>query len=332
MARPRSEPDFHLLSKVSTLYYLRDHTQQEIAERLHISRPKVSRLLQEAQDQGIVRITIAPPTGLHLELENQLEYAFGLEEAQVVDVDSAHADAVFRQIGSGAASYLARTVQPGETIGLTWGRTLNAMVDALSPQPTRGVRVVQTLGGVGRPESDAYAARLVPRLAELLEASAVMLPAPGIVGTSDARDVLRDDPHIQAAMREFEKLDVAFVGISSLESSAFLHDGHSVAPGMLEELQASGVSGHIALRFFDAEGAPVETSLDDRILGITHDQLLKVPRVVAAAGGVDKVDAIHAALLGKLVDVLIIDQLTARALMARGAGEALAGAASSAPG
>src|SRR5690606_37952383 len=59
MPRPRSRPDYYLLSKVSTLYYTRGLTQQEIADRLHISRPKVSRLLQEALNHNIVRISIA---------------------------------------------------------------------------------------------------------------------------------------------------------------------------------------------------------------------------------------------------------------------------------
>src|SRR5215213_2455070 len=114
MARPRSAPDLHLLSKVATLYYLRDETQQEIAERLHISRPKVSRLLQEAQEQGIVRITISPPTGLHLALETELETRFGLEEVQVVEVEAGHpAEVRRRQVGSAAAAYLVRTLQSG---------------------------------------------------------------------------------------------------------------------------------------------------------------------------------------------------------------------------
>jgi len=73
MPRPRSAPDLYLLSKVSTLYYLRDQTQQEIAERLRLSRPAVSRLLRDAQTHGIVQITISPPRGLHIDLESRLE-------------------------------------------------------------------------------------------------------------------------------------------------------------------------------------------------------------------------------------------------------------------
>lgn len=315
MPRPRSRPDFHLLSKISTLYYLRGHTQQEIADRLHISRPKVSRLLQEALTQNVVRISIAAPRELHLELEAELESRFDLIEALVVDVEPGPRESIYRQIGTGAAAYLTRTLQPGETIGLGWGMTLDAMVQATSPTPTEGVRIVQTLGGIGPPESGAYAADLVRRLADQLSASAVLLPAPGIVGTVSARNVLRQDPHVQMALRQYDSLDAVYIGIGSLQASPMLRDSHYLPPVTYAELEAAGAIGHIALRFFDADGRLVHTSLDDRTLSITPEQLKKAGRVVAVAGGPDKVAALYGALKGELIDVLITDQITAQALV-----------------
>ncbi|MBV9880234.1 MAG: sugar-binding transcriptional regulator [Gemmatirosa sp.] len=315
MARPRSAPDLYLLSKVSTLYYLRDQTQQDIAERLRISRPTVSRLLQEARDQGIVQITVAPPRGLHIELETRLEDRYGLEAVQVASGEAGQDPALLRrQVGVAAAAYLARTIQPNETLGLAWGTTLNAMVQAMAPLPTPGVRVVQTLGGIGPPDAEAYAADLVRRLAQLLGAGTVLLPAPGVVATAAVRDVLRDDPHVQTALRQLDALDTVYVGIGALATNPVLNDGHSLPAGTLAELRDAGAVGDIALRFFDAEGTPVETSLDGRLLGITTDQLRRVRRVVAVASGPEKEQAIRAALRAKLVNVLIIDEPTAQAL------------------
>lgn len=318
MARPRSAPDLYLLSKVSTLYYLRGQTQQEIAERLRLSRPTVSRLLQEARDQGIVQITVAPPRGLHIELESRLEERFGLEAVQIVDVEPGQSPELLRrQVGAAAAAFLARTVQPGETLGLAWGTTLDAMVQAMPPIPTSGVRVVQILGGIGPPDAGAYAGALVRRLAQQLGAAAALLPAPGVVATPAVRDVLSDDPHVQAALRHLDTLDTVFVGIGALSTNPVLNDGHSLPAGVRAELTEARAVGDVALRFFDAEGAPVRTSLDERILGITTEQLRRVPRVVAVAAGIDKVDAIRAALGARTVKVLITDQLTADALAAR---------------
>ncbi|MDB4915420.1 MAG: sugar-binding protein [Gemmatimonadetes bacterium] len=318
MPRPKSAPEPYLLGKVSALYYLRHHTQQEIAERLRVSRPTVSRLLREARDLGYVQITVASPRGLHLDLETQLEDVFELQVVQVIESPPGqNAELLRRQLGAAAAHYLARTVRPGETIGMAWGTTLNAMVDAMVPVSAPGSRVVQILGGIGAPDAPEYGAVLVRRLARLLEAQAVLLPAPGVVATAEVRDALRKDPHVRAALNELDSLDTVFVGLGSLASNPVLNDGHTLSKQARKELRNGNAVGDIALRFFDAHGQPVDTTLDNRILGITTDQIRKVDRVVAVAGGKDKITAIAAALEAKIVDVLITDRATAEALVGK---------------
>ena len=319
MPRPKSSPDPYLLGKVSALYYLRDHTQQEIAERLRLSRPTVSRLLREARDLGFVQITVTPPRGLHLDLETRLEDLFKLQTVRVAEGgDTANNSKVLQQqLGAAAARHLARTILPGETIGTAWGTTLTAMVDAMVPIPTEGSRVVQILGGLGAPDADEYGGVLARRLAQRLNAQVVLLPAPGVVATADVRDVLRKDPHVRAALNELDSLDMIFVGLGSLASNAVLNDGHTLTRQERKDLKVGRAACDIALRFFDAEGNSVRTTLDDRILGITTGQLRKAARVVAVAGGADKVEAIAAALKAGIVHVLITDRSTAEALVAR---------------
>jgi DNA-binding transcriptional regulator LsrR (DeoR family) len=320
MPRQKNQPDPYLLGKVSTLYYLRDHTQQQIAEHLRLSRPTVSRLLREARDLGFVQITVASPRGLYLDLEMRLEDQFRLETVDVVESDASSTDQLLqRLIGAAAANYLSRTLRPGETIGMAWGSTLSAMVNAMTPMPTADVRVVQILGGLGAPEAAENAAELVRRLAQLLDAKAVLLPAPGVLATQAVRDVLREDHHVRAALNQLDTLDTVFIGLGSLSSNAVLQDPHSPWYEAREELRKRGAVGDIALRFFDAHGSPVHTMLDDRILGITTQQLRRVGRVVAVAGGPEKVDAIAAALEARIIKVLITDRMTAEALVARSA-------------
>jgi len=312
----RAAPDLHLLTKVSTLYYIGQQTQQQIADRLRLSRPRISRLLADAQERGIVQITIAPPTGLHTELESRLEAEFGLEEAMVVEVDGRESDdMVRRHIGAAGAEHLWRTLMPGDSIGLAWGTTLEAMVQAMPPRAAERITVVQTLGGIGPPDHEAYAASIARRLATALDAAPVLLPAPGIVASPGVRDALRADPHVQAALGRLDALDVIYVGIGSLSSNPLLTDGQTIPTKALKELQRAGAIGDIALRFFDVSGRFVRTSLDERILGITPEQLQRHKRVVALAGGKKKIDAMRAALRAGVVNVLITDQATARALL-----------------
>lgn len=317
MPRRKSAPDPHLLGKVSTLYYLRHQTQEEISQRLRVSRPTVSRLLREARALGYVQITVASPPGLHLELETRLEDLFGLQSVRVVDGAPAQSpDLLRRHLGGGAADYLALTIRSGESIGLAWGRTLSAMVTAMNRLPTAGTRVVQVLGGLGPPDALEYGAELVRRLARQLDAQAVILPAPGVVATAEVCAVLQGDQHVRAALHELDSLDTVFVSLGSLASNALLNDGHTLSQKARKELQTKRAIGDIALRFFDAAGRPVHTGLDDRILGITTDQLRNVKRVVAVAGGADKAAAIAAALEAGIVHVLITDRSTAEVLCA----------------
>jgi DNA-binding transcriptional regulator LsrR (DeoR family) len=314
MPRNRASPDVYLLSKVSTLYYVQNQTQQEIAQRLGVSRPTISRLLQDAQNHGIVQITVAPQRGVYLELEGKIEERFHLDTAQIVSVERDGSD-LLQQLGRAAAAYLARTVKPGLSIGLAWGTTLQAMVQAVAPLPTEGVRVVQTLGGIGPPEAEAYASALVRRLARALGASPILLPAPGVVATTAVRDALGEDPHVNAALQQLDSLDMIFVGIGSLSSNTVLNDGMSLPPGAYAELVAAGAVGDIALRFFDANGEAATSTLEDRVLGVSVEQIRRTPRVVGVAGGPSKVEAILAALRADLLDVLITDVETAEALL-----------------
>jgi DNA-binding transcriptional regulator LsrR (DeoR family) len=108
-----------------------------------------------------------------------------------------------------------------------------------------------------------------------------------------------------------------FVGLGSLTSNEVLNDGHSFSKQARKELRSGHAVCDIALRFFDARGGAVRTALDDRILGITIDQLRKVRRVVAVAGGGGKTEAIAAGLKTRLVHALITDRATAEALLVR---------------
>lgn len=321
MAPTNDAADRRLMSKVSSLYYLRDLNQREIADRLHLSRPKVSRLLQQARDRDIVQISVASPENNFVELEADLEDRFGLEEALITPSGppDANGDTTFlkQQIGGAAANYLRRTVEKGDVLGITWGTTLQAMMQSLQPVKTNDVHVVQTLGGVGPPEAEAHAADLSRRLAKLLDGKLTALPTPGIVDSPEVREVLLSDRHTQAALDLFPELTTAYVGIGGLSTNPIFDEDPAVSEQTYNDLVASEAVGDIALRFFDAEGTTVDTPLHDRLIGITLDQLQNTNCVVGVAGGPQKVDAIHGALRGSIVDVLITDQTTATKIAER---------------
>ena len=285
---------------------------------MNIHQSTVSRLLKRAEKEGIVRITLSVPSGAHPDLEERLQGRFGLREAIVVDsIDDE--EQIVRDLGAAAAFYLETTLRATDVIGISsWSAALLAMVDALHPsQRFAGARIVQILGGVGNPSAEAHATHLTRRLANLLSGRATLLPAPGVVGSAEARRVLMKDAFVQEATALLKSVTVALVGIGAVEPSKLLaSSGNVFSPQELEALSAKGAVGDICLRFFDADGKPVSTTLNDRVISIDLDSLRRVDRVVGVAGGRRKTAAIRGALQGRWVNVLITDFDTAERLLA----------------
>src|SRR5689334_3574496 len=309
--------ELRLMTKVARLYYEHDMTQPEIAAQFDLSQATVSRLLKRAKQEQIVRVTVNVPHGAYPELEEQLQESYGLKEAVVVDsID--HGDQSLRDIGAAAAYYLETTLRSGDVIGVSsWSATLLAMVDALQPlSRLSGIQVVQILGGLGSPSAEIYASRLIGRLASLVRGEAVLLPAPGIVGSAEAMPILLEDRYVHNAMDMFSKVTIALVGIGTVEPSGLLaSSGNIFSPEELDILRAAGAAGDICLRFFDAAGTPAVTPLDERVIGMPLEQLRGVKRAVGIAGGKRKLSAIRGALRGRLINVLITDRFTAQDLL-----------------
>lgn len=317
MARSNDSIDLRLISKISSMYYNRGFNQQEIANRLHLSRPKVSRLLKQAREQGVVQITIVSPNGNFVDLEQALEEKFSLKEVILVESEpDMSTDVIKKQIGAAAADYFLRTVSSGNIVGVTWGTTLQAMVDSMQPKPIEDVHIVQALGGVGPPEAKAHASDISRRLSQLLNAKLTLLPAPGIVGSVEAREVLHNDPQVKNALNLLPKMHSLFVGIGSIETNPVLNSKNAEMPDSVsQEIFESGAVGDIALHFFDQNGDEVETVLKDLIIGVSLEQMGCINNVVGIAGGPNKTKVISAALSGKKINVLISDSITAQKLL-----------------
>jgi DNA-binding transcriptional regulator LsrR (DeoR family) len=178
------------------------------------------------------------------------------------------------------------------------------------------VQVVQIIGGLGQPESEMHATDLCRRMARTLGCRLTLLPAPGIVNTQLTKEAFLSDWYVQKAMEMFNGLDVAFVGIGApTPNSMIIRDGSIITQTEMDDLLNKGAVGDIALRFFDASGYPIQSEVDQRVIGIKLEQLKEVTRVVGVAGGPEKLAALRGALSGDLVDVIITDSVTAAQLL-----------------
>ncbi len=315
-----SGEEHRLLYRIAQAYYIDGLTQQQIAQRFSLSRPKVSRLLQKAKDEGVVITTLVPPSGALPDLERALEQKYGLQEAIIVSVsDPQDLSAIKRELGPAAAGWLVRAIQGDEVVALAWGLSILAMADALPIQNWPGVTVVQLLGGLGPVDDLEHSAELTRKVAQRLGARMQLLPAPGIVSSPEAARALRADRRIAETLALATRADIAIVGLGILSpDTVLLRDGSIVTEQDLNTLRQAGVVGDVILRYLNADGVPVDLEINERIIGLTLEQLRKVPRVMGIAGGEAKYGIIRAALRGGILDVLVTDQLTAQRLVNEG--------------
>ena len=307
-----------LATQIARLYYEQNRTQPEIAQMLSITQTRVSRMLKFASENGIVRTTVHVPFGFFSEIEDELQRKFGGTEFIVVDATHLVDDNVIPALGSSTAAYLERLVPTCEIIGVSsWSETLLNAVDMMRPL-TKGVtsHIVQVFGGFGRANSQVYATRLTERLAQISNAEAMFLLAPGVVSSPEMHQMLMNDISCHNVLTYCDKLSMILMGIGCLTPSRLLQDsGNVLQADDMDELRDRGAVGDICLRFYDRDGKLVDSHFNQRVVGISADQIRATPRRVAVAGGRRKFESIRAALRGKWVTTLITDLNVAQLLL-----------------
>lgn len=311
--------ELRLIARIAQMYHIEGKRQAEIAGAMHMSQATVSRMLKRAEEEGIVRTSVIPPPGTFAELEMALRDRYALTEAIVIDCSEDRDGAIMARIGEAAAHFVEVTLQPDEIVGVSsWSQTILRMVDNIHPLKNAKARnIVQILGGMGDASVQTHATQLTARLAKLTGGEPRLLLVQGITSSREAKLVMLSDPVVRGTMDLFSRLTLAIVGIGAVEPSELLaRSGNVFSPQELAMLHEAGAVGEISFRFYDKDGQPVETPLNDRVIGITLEDLRKTGRVMALAGGASKTEAIAGALRLGIIDVLVTDKFTAARLTA----------------
>lgn len=311
--------ELRLIARVAQMYHVEGRRQAEIAEIMHMSQATVSRMLKRAEAEGIVRTTVIPPPGTFADLETALRERYGLTEAIVIDCSEDRDGAIMARIGEAAAHFLEVTLQQDEIIGVSsWSQTILRMVDNIHPLKNGKAKyIVQILGGMGEATVQTHATQLTARLAKLTGGEPRLLLVQGITSSREAKLVMLADPVVRGTMDLFGRLSLAIIGIGAVEPSELLaRSGNVFSRQEMAMLHDAGAVGEISFRFYDKEGKPVETPLNERVIGISLEDLKKADRVMALAGGESKTQAIAGALRLGVIDVLVTDKFTAARLTA----------------
>ncbi|HEY3313807.1 MAG TPA: sugar-binding transcriptional regulator [Bacillota bacterium] len=307
--------DLLLMLKVAEAYYQFHQTQQTIAADLGVSRSTVSRLLSRAVEEGIVQIQIRNPFTKAEEFAAKLKTALGLQEAIVVPTNVDQPDLVAKRIGAAAARYLVDHLAPGSVLGVGRGRTVYETVQALPVRLDLRLKVVPLTGGVGPRDKHFQVNELARHTAERLGGECRYLYAPALVQSGEAKRTLLGDPQIKRTAALWDSLDWAVVGIGAIS------DGYPSYNRVLRSLTDAGrhlsVVGDLCLWLLEGDGTIFLSDRTDSLVAISPDQLHRAPNVLAVAGGITKVDVMIAACKTGIPKILVTDEPTARAIVAK---------------
>jgi DNA-binding transcriptional regulator LsrR (DeoR family) len=299
-----------LLITVSKMYYIEGLSQQEIAQKVHVSRPTVSRMLSNAVRDGIVQIRIDDVSSYGLDLARRLRQQFDVHAIVVPGSDNAEESK--QNVGAAAARYLEANVQSGGLLGIAWGSTLSQVVKSIRPNSTKKIDVIQLIGGMSDRTKDTDANAMALMLSRALGGDSYLLQAPFMVQSKVLRDLLLDEPHVREHFSKIQECAVAVVGLGSTnpELSAQFRSGH-ITYEDAKRLRSEGAVGDICGRYIDIKGNQCHTALNDRMIAVTLEDLKNIPVVVGVASGGKKTDIIAGALRGHYIDVLVTDEQAA---------------------
>lgn len=306
--------------RAASMYYIQGQTMETIARHLGVSRSSVSRLLSHARDTGLVRITLAAAPGGRGTLAGDLGALFRVEVTVVPVRESATEVSCLAAVAKVAGERLRELVVEDTVLGIGWGNTTAEVVRQLTYAPVRGTKVVQ-LNGAASPMSTGipFAGAIVAQAAEAFGAAVMQFPVPALFDYPETRDAMWRERSVRRVVATQKQVDVALFGIGSAHGHL---PSHVYAAGYLDnddlaQLRRDRVVGDVCTVFLREDGTFADVELNRRASGPTPAELKALPHRLAVVSGVARTAATIAALRAGAITELVIDDVTAQAILDR---------------
>ncbi|EYR64206.1 transcriptional regulator [Actinotalea ferrariae CF5-4] len=311
--------------RAASMYYLQDIKMEVIARHLGTSRSTVSRLIKRARDTGLVEITIRPARTQAPGLSRSIGRRFGIEAYVVPVPDSSTEIERLEQVARTTAKLIGSWFDSDMVLAIAWGTTLAAVGRHLSAKPTRGSAIVQLNGAANtRTSGFEYASDLITSFGAAFDAAVHHFPVPAFFDYRETKDAMWRERSVMRVLDVQRRADIALFGVGALHGGV---PSHVYSAGYLDEedadlLHHEGVVGDVCTVFLRADGSYDDVALNARATGPTPVELRRIPRRVCAVAGDNKVAPLRAALAAGVITDLVVDELTATALVQAASHEA----------
>jgi deoxyribonucleoside regulator len=303
-----------MIKEAAWLYYHDELNQSDIAERMQLSRASVVNYLAEARDRGWVKLYLDSDVFLGHRFAADLCKAYGLKEALVVSDAPEGADLSESRVVRAAADWLPRLLEPGDRLGVSWGETIFRLAQTVPRQIIRDLTVVQLLGS--RPAALGFAAETCTTiLSQQLGAHCVNLHVPLLLTDKDLADRLRREPVVAQQLAAVANCNKTVLACGTCDPDAHIVRTGILAAADLAQLRQQGATGVICGRLIDATGQAVPAAIEDRMIGVTLDQMRGKDMSLLVASGKDRAGSARAAILGGFATHLATSASIARILL-----------------
>lgn len=304
----------------ASLYYVQDETMESIAHQLNISRSTVSRLLKQARESGMVKITLANPAGPRTSLGETIGRSFGVR-AHVVPVRDGASDVHrLERVARAAGQLISEAITDDMVIGTAWGTTLGSVVQYLQPNDVKGTTVVQMNGAASPTNSGMpYVGGIISQFAQAFNSQVVPFPVPTLFDFAETKQAMWRERSVRSVLALHHQINLAVFGVGGLSAEL---PSHVYSAGYLdqrdmEQLRAERVVGDVNTVFLREDGTWADVPINARASGLLPSQLRAIPRRICVVAGVAKASPLLGALRAGVATDVVLDEALAKALLAR---------------
>ena len=307
------EDHTQILVRAAHLYYEGGLNQSDIASILKVSRPTVSRLIEEAKAEGIVEIIVHDPIRKDSALSNVIRSRLGLRDA-IITIGTYDYSKALERCCEASIQLLYTIIKNGQTIGIAWGAVPQLITQMIEPREYYNVTIVQMVGCLGSGNPNVDGLELAIQLSKKLGASYANIYAPIYVRSEPVRDYLIKEPQIETTLKKARQTDIIISGIGSLDGQTSIMKAGYWTEADLEELTSLGAVGHLLGRPYDKDGNPVERE-GHFVIGAPLDAMRGVGWSIGVAVSASRAETTIAAVRGGYINTLIADQLLAKEIL-----------------
>lgn len=297
---------------------------EAIARELGSSRSTVSRLLTYARETGLVEIRLMPGGPTEPRLATTLERTYGIQALVVPASSSLSTPERLDRTASKASGLLHSFLEPDMVVDISWGTMMDAISRCLVPKNVSNCQFVQ-LNGAGHPTTEGihYSNNIMAAFSTAFHASIRQFPVPLFFDDAETQSSLFRERSVNRIVELQKNADIALFNVGTVDDGILNNPyltGYDVNSRDSNELAEDGAVGEIATSYYREDGSHEGIRFNMRTSGPDLEEFRRIKHRICATSGNHKVNALHAALLGGYVTDLVIDEVTARILLAKFSG------------